>query len=425
MQLVLEQRQDLKLVMTPQLRQSIELLQYSTYEIDQFLKELAVENPLIELEYDSSGFKDRAVSSDKHSAVQAIDFVKQDVNKRDELYLLAKVTFHDDESIRALRTIIYNLDENGFFLNPNEWLNEEEYERGINQLQKIAPLGLGACDIKHCLSLQIQYTNNDDRALFLVKHHLNDLASKRYNKILQNMNITLDEVLEIEKFLKTLDPRPGSFLNDTPPQYILSDINVEQYNGDFVCTLNDRYLPKITLNSYYMNLTNDCKETSNYISHLYSEYKWLVTSMERRKKTLSIIMEVLLKKQHDFFKFGQSALKPLRLKDVAEEIEMHESTVSRAISNKVISTPVGIFELRSLLSSKLQTIEGEDASRSKVKHLIKTIIKKEDKLKPFSDQKISDFLKKEEGIIISRRTVTKYREELNIPISIQRKQRLS
>lgn len=188
MQLILEQRQDLKLVMTPQLRQSIELLQYSTYEIDQFLKELAVENPLIELEYDSSGFKDRAVSSDKHSAVQAIDFVKQDVNKRDELYLLAKVTFHDDESIRALRTIIYNLDENGFFLNPNEWLNEEEYERGINQLQKIAPLGLGACDIKHCLSLQIQYTNNDDRALFLVKHHLNDLASKRYNKISQNTN---------------------------------------------------------------------------------------------------------------------------------------------------------------------------------------------------------------------------------------------
>lgn len=422
MQLALKQSQDLKLVMTPQLRQSIELLQYSTIEIDQFLKEIAIENPLIELEYDLEEMKDGVKRGDKNSTFQTIDFVGQDVDKRDELYLLARMTLHDENLINTMGTIIYNLDENGYFSNPNEWLDEDQYVRGLNQLQKIAPLGLGARDIKHCLSLQIKHTTNDDKALFLVNYHLKDLANKRYNKILQNMHITLEEVFEIEKYLKKLDPKPGSFLNNPPPQYIMSDINVERYNGEFVFTLNNHYLPRITLNPFYLNLTNDCKETSNYVAQLHSEYNWLVASMKRRQKTLSLIMGVLLKKQHDFFKFGQPALKPLKLKDVAAEIEMHESTVSRAISNKIISTPVGIYELRSLLNSKLQTMEGEDTSRSKVEHLIKSIIKKEDKSKPFSDQNISNILKKEEGIIISRRTVTKYREQLNIPTSIQRKQ---
>ncbi len=258
-------------------------------------------------------------------------------------------------------------------------------------------------------------------AAYLVEHHLNLLADHKWNEIALQMNIEMKEVKELYDFIQTLNPRPGSFISNSSTEYLTPDIIVESKDDKLVFHLNDGYLPTIQITANYSQQLQSKNDVSKYIQTQYKNVQWLLSSIEQRRNTIIKIVQVLLEKQQSFFINGFPSLKPLTLKEVADEIEMHESTVSRATSNKVIQTAFGSFELRLLFTSKLESADGTSISQTTVKTLLENFVAQENKFKPYSDQKIAEYFNSEKGITISRRTISKYREELNIPSSSKRK----
>ena len=429
MELMLQQKQTLNLVMTPELRQAIELLQFSTYELYQFLQERALENPLIDLveKHDVPGDQAPSIWKVDDENKNPIDFVSSgEKGMREILIDQARWLNITEKNWNVLRYLILNLDENGYLpLTNNEIatqlnISNEKVEEGIQLLQRMEPAGLGARNLSECLLLQVQrYYPDEKLAKKVITEHLQLLADRKWETIAKKCNVTLEQVKEVYDLIQTLNPRPCTNISNPSVEYLHPDIIVEEEAGTFHIYLNDSYLPDIQFNSDYSELLSD--KVPAYVQNQFKNYQWLKNSMEQRRTTILKIMEVIINKQRDFFINGFKSLQPLTLKDVAKEIGMHESTVSRATANKVIQTPKGSFDLRLLFSTKLEGSQGETTSQTKVKVLLEDIIKKEDKYKPLSDQKISDLLK-EQGIKISRRTVAKYREELNIPSSSRRKE---
>lgn len=429
MELVLHQRQELNLIMTNELRQAISLLQYSTYELYQYIKEQELENPLIELEEQKNELLPDAKYNSKPTSKQTADLIiNNEIGMRDNLLEQAKFLFHETEDRKLVGYLIHNLDDNGYLDLSNyetftDRYDENEIDRGIQLLQHIGPRGIGARNLKECLLLQLTNDGPEEKlAECLIHNHLNFLANRKWGEISSRMNIPLIKVQEIYDFILTLNPKPCSCIADFSIEYLTPDIIVEIKESGISYYLNDSYLPAIHLNNQYVSMLNNQDETSKYISDQYTNYQWLLSSIEQRRQTILKIVKAIIKKQERFFKDGFIALEPLTLKEIAEEIEMHESTVSRATMNKVIQTPTGTFDLKIFFSSKLENADGSSISQSKVKALLKTLIEQENKCKPFSDQKIADYFHHEKKITISRRTITKYREELNIPSSVMRKQ---
>ncbi|MHA6261483.1 RNA polymerase factor sigma-54 [Sporosarcina sp. CAU 1771] len=428
MELILHQKQDLQLKMTFELRQAIELLQYSTSELEQYIKQQELENPLIELrekDEQPSNNDDLSKSSKSYNSKEApIDIINyENINMRDSLFELAKLMFSDDYTRRLLKHLIYNLDDNGYLQEIDlNVFSEDEIEHGIHILQTVGPVGIGARNLNECLALQVQYSYPEEKlAIILIENYLDLVAERKWNKISTLMKIPLVEVKYLFDFIQSLNPRPCTFISDFSADYTTPDIIVEENNNQFVFHLNDHHLPSIHMNSDYSHHLHKKDELSSHIASYYKNYQWLISSIEQRRNTITKIMHVLLAKQHDFFKYGKQSLQPLTLSDVADEIEMHESTISRATINKVIQTPLGSFDLRVLFTSKVKTLDGESVSQSNVKALLQSFVAKENKQKPHSDQKIADYLTKEKGISISRRTISKYRDEMNIPSSSRRK----
>jgi len=348
---------------------------------------------------------------------------------RSQLVEQAMLLFKDPRDQKLVRFILYNIDDNGYLqLTENDFPTHEEFNiveitRGIHLLQQIGPIGIGARDLKECLLLQIAYEYPGHKlAESLIKNHLDLLANRKWNEIASIMDISLEEVKEITDFIKTLNPRPCASLADFSVEYLNPDIIVEFKDKSLSFYLNDRYLPTIHIANNYTSALTSNDETSKYIQKKLANYNWLISSIEQRRQTIIKIMKVIIEKQEAFFTDGFIALKPLTLKEVADEIDMHESTVSRATTNKVIQTPQGSFDLRMLFTSKLETGDGDDISQTTLKALLEGMIANENKQKPLSDQNIADHFKSENNIIISRRTISKYREELNIPSSRMRKE---
>lgn len=428
MEIALTQRQDLSLVMTFKLKQAIELLQYSTYDLYQYIKEQEIENPLIKLEEHSTDSFSSDRSNGKKisngSSQQMTDYAKSNnTSMRNSLVDQVKMLFQQEEQ-QLLKYLIYNLDDNGFLrLTKNEPFDEPSIEKGIHLLQQIGPIGVGARSIQECLLLQIAYEYPDETdAKNLIENYLDLLANRKWQEISRSMKMSLAQVKEIVEFIKTLNPIPCADISDFSAEYIIPDIIVENKDGNLVYSLNESYLPDIQFNSEYTSLLHTKDESSKYITNQFSNYKWLLSSIEQRRLTILKIVEVLLTKQEKFFVEGFRSLKPLTLKDVATEIDMHESTVSRATMNKVIQTPQGTFDVRMLFTSKLETISGSSISQTEVKELLESYVKQENKCKPFSDQQIANYFNTEKGITIARRTISKYREELNIPPACRRKE---
>ena len=431
MDLALHQKQELHLKMTFELRQAIELLQYSTYELEQYIRQQELENPLIELKEKDDHFAyedrfNRPTQSASSSDMSMDANESPDTNMRDELFELAKLLFTDAQTQKLLNYLIYNLDDNGYLqFQDLDYIkfDEQQIDNGIHLLQSVGPTGIGARNLKECLLLQIEYDYPEEQlAAFLVKDHLELVANRKWNDIAATLNISLAQVKELFDFIQTLNPRPCSFISDFSATYTTPDIIVELKNRELVFHINDGFLPSIQMNKDYAHHLKAKDELSTHIHDYYKSYQWLLTSIEQRRNTMLKIMGVLLDKQQDFFKNGSSSLKPLTLSDVAEEIGMHESTVSRATMNKVMQTPLGSFDLRILFTSKVTTVDGDSISQSNVKALLQSFVAQENKFKPYSDQKIADYFKTEEGIAISRRTISKYREELRIPPSSRRKE---
>ncbi|MFZ3578697.1 RNA polymerase factor sigma-54 [Virgibacillus sp. DJP39] len=434
MEIVLQQRQTLDLVMTTELKQAIALLQYSTYELYQFIQEQQLENPLIELEdkkeaSDKGEFIDGRKSGTS-SSVDPFDFISSDEKcMRSDLVEQTKWLDIKEHEKSVLQYLIYSLDEHGYLpLSDAEIasyleLTVVEVTRSISILQQMDPVGLGARDLRECLLLQIKYYYPDEQvAEHVVRDHLDLLANKKWHVIAKTLGITLEEIKTAYDLIKTLNPKPCSLLSSESTEYLNPDVIVDNIEGKFVVYMNDGYLPEVHFNNQYSNKLNNKDELGKYVQDKFRNYQWLVNSIEQRKQTILKITHAILQKQQGFFLCGFSELKPLTLKEIAKEINMHESTVSRATANKVIQTPNGSFEFRIFFTSKLRTKDGDSTSQTKVKLLLEDFVRQENKFKPASDQKIADYFKTTKGITISRRTVAKYREQLKIPPTSKRKE---
>lgn len=421
MQLSLKQSQELQLKMNLQLRQAIELLQYSTTELEIFIREQELKNPLIQL----TEPKERSAIQTRYlPREQLIEKISRtSITIREELVQQVNCTFSDKNIIRVLHYIIHNLNNKGYFEeHENNPFNEQEITEGIQLLQYIGPHGIGARSLQECLLLQCKKDSHCPKyAPVIISNYLEALSNKQYKEILQLLPIKLPELYELEHYIKSL--RPLIPLNDEEEEifHITPDIIIEIENNQISMSLNDRYLPQISIVPEYASILKNTSDGSSYLKKYYNEYNWLLTSIEQRRTNIIKVMQVLIQRQRNFFVQEEHMIEPLTLREVAHEIGLHESTVSRITNNKYIQTPFGTFELKKLFSSKLPTADGGIISQSTVKSLLIAYINQEKKEKPYTDQKITDYFNQIHGIEISRRTIAKYREELNIPVASKRK----
>lgn len=298
----------------------------------------------------------------------------------------------------------------------------EKCESLLRLLQSFEPIGIGSRNLTECLYVQIMRKEDAPKlAAKLVKDHLVELADRKFHTLAEKFGVSIDDVQNVLTFIQNLNPHPVIEVSPTKQEYIIPDIIVEEYNNEYIIRINDIFLPQISVNTYYEELlrTNANEEANEFLKTKLSDAYLLMRGIEQRHETLYKVAKVILDKQKSFLKKGKKALLPLRLKDVADIVELHESTVSRTISNKYIQTPQGIFAIKSLFVRGVKMQSGEIESTIFIKDKIKSIIGKEDAKKPFSDQKIANMLLAE-GIQIARRTVAKYREELGILQSTKR-----
>ena len=423
MDMVLQQKQQLGLQMTTELRQAIELLQLSTYDLELYIREQELENPIIELQESKAkdSFQERQSFTSSSQEQQSDEWMKQhEVSKRDQMIRQVEIDFTDEETKHLLKTLIQGLDDNGYL--SVEMHYTKDVERGIELLQHIGPPGIGSRTLQECLLLQVASCADYPELMeTFISDYLPHVAERKWQDIAKGLDVTLQHVNDMHNFLLTLNPRPCPELCDSETEFMIPDVIVTQEEDELSFHLNDRTLPKIGLREEYISSLKGSSDLSTYLRDYHKQAQWLQSSIEQRRNTIIRIVTVLLEKQPVFFRQGREFLQPMTMKEIADSIDMHESTISRAVSNKMIQTPAGTFEIRSLFTSKLAAQDGDSVSQSAVKASIRKLVADEDKRKPLSDQKIADYFLKEQGVTISRRTINKYREEMQIAASSKRK----
>ena len=348
-----------------------------------------------------------------------------DFNDQEERVAVALIgNINDDGYLKALDPNGRSIDsESILHMIANEVDNDLEYvEEVLELVQGFDPPGVGARDLKECLLIQAQHQGHGAIVEDVIEHHLTLLESRNFPAIAKAMDIEMEEVAMAADLITDLEPRPGRPFSTESARYITPDIFIKkQEDGTFKAVLNEDGMPRLKISQFYRNALRqaDSSETKKYVTEKLNAAAFLIRSIQQRQKTIVKVTESIIKFQGAFLEKGVEALKPLILKDVADDIEMHESTVSRVTSNKYVHTPQGIFELKYFFNSSIQGDNGDLASEA-VKSKIKGLISKEDSKKPLSDQKIADILK-DDGVNIARRTVAKYREAMNILPSSRRK----
>ncbi len=467
-----------QLVMTPQLQQAIKLLQLSRMELVDVVTQELAENPLLEEGLDSkdegddfSSLVDEPQETFDVSPEQEVKGESEGLNDIDwqtylEGYNLSsgdsRDSYEDQEerpSYESLLTkqesladhllwqlglssfseedrevaaeIIGNLDDSGYLHASTQELAEimtlpvEKVDQVLRMVQQFDPAGVACRDLRECLLLQLERMDlAQSLAVRILTECLPELEGRKYPVIARQLKVSLEEVLAEAKLISELDPRPGRAYNEEDVHYIVPDIFVHKVGDEYVVTQNDEGLPNLRINSFYRNALTDSdsvdKKAGEYIQDKMRSAVWLIKSIHQRQRTIYKVTKSIVKFQRDFFDHGIEHLKPLVLRDVAEDIEMHESTVSRVTTNKYVQTPQGLFELKFFFNSGINTADGDAVASESVKSRIKEIIAAEDPKKPYSDQKIVSLLK-EQDINIARRTVTKYREMLGLGSSTERK----
>ncbi|MCB9701559.1 MAG: RNA polymerase factor sigma-54 [Myxococcales bacterium] len=296
-------------------------------------------------------------------------------------------------------------------------------ESVLRRVQLLDPVAVGARNLAECLWIQANHPEHpieDPLVLAIIAKHLHNLENRNYQAIARDVGEALEEVYEATKVIMGLDPRPAREYVSESPQYIVPDVYIQKVGDDFVVTLNDDGLPKLKISNYYRSAIHSDAKAKEYISERLRSAQWLIRSIQQRQRTIVKVTKSILKFQREFFEKGVHYLRPLILKDVAEDISMHESTVSRVTTNKYVHTPQGIFELKYFFNTGISRRGGDELASEAVKTKIKVLIDNEDPAKPYSDQKIVELLRKE-GIDIARRTVAKYREQLNVLSSSKRR----
>lgn len=454
-ELSIEQKQTQTLSMTPELIQAIKILQFNTQELNEYIKEELLENPVLEndrdpeeelsADIDLDSLKDSILESDARLST----YREYDPNDDDEPasdpgayvafrtslteHLLMQLHFSGLEGKDAAigRYIVEAIDPNGYIGIPLEEAASavsarlEDAERVLKVIQTFEPAGVGARNLSECLMIQLEQAGEvaDDVAYF-VKNELEDLAANKISKIGREMGISTARVLEIAKLIRKLEPKPGRLYDaDETVKYIIPDITVDEIDGRYRVIMNDRGTPRLMVSSYYESLRNEASansELAKYLNDRFNSAVWLMKSIERRKNTICRVASAIVDYQQDFFRKGELYLKPLTLKQIADEVDVHESTVSRSINGKYLQCARGVLELKYFFSSGVYSDDGEGVSSSSVKMMIKDIISGENPKKPYSDLQIANMLTRR-GVAISRRTVAKYREEAGIRSSTGRK----
>ena len=459
--------------MTPQLQIAIKLLQLSRLELMDTIQQELEENPALEevtdvVDEEESAEQSEAVAaekpikevtieekindnidwsnyldeynssgrihfeSEKKSAPNFESFVARKESLNEHLLWQLLMTVQAKEQQRIGSLIIGNLDKDGYLKVSVEELvvsgksTTEKVNEILSLMQTFDPIGVCARDLSECLLIQARHLELDNTIVTnIIGNHLKHLENKSYKALSRALKVSIEEILSAVNVIKALEPRPGRQFSDEQPQYIIPDIFVYKSENEFVIMINDEGMPKLRLSSFYKNTIKRGEKISgnakNYMQEKMRSASWLIKSIYQRQKTIYRVVESILKFQQDFFEKGIAYLKPMVLKDVAQDIGMHESTISRVTTNKYAYTPQGIFELKYFFNSSINRIDGEAIASISVQEKIKQIIAGEDPKKPYSDDKISKLLK-HLNINIARRTVAKYRERLKVLPSNKRKQ---
>lgn len=340
-----------------------------------------------------------------------------------------------DQAIAA--AIIDSINDDGYLGTTLEEIHEgllaehpdvelDEVAAVLHRIQHFDPLGVGARNLGECLEIQLKEMPVDTpwlaEALKLITQHLDLLGARDYTQIMRRMKLEEGELQAVIALIQTLNPRPGSQIAGAAPQYIVPDVFVSKRNGRWRVDLNPEAAPKLRINAQYASLVKraDNSDDNNYLRNHLQEARWFLKSLQSRNETLLKVATCIVERQRGFFEYGEQAMKPLVLRDVAEAVEMHESTISRVTTQKYMHTPRGIYEFKYFFSSHVGTADGGECSATAIRAMIKKLVADEPANKPLSDSKIAELLEKE-GINVARRTIAKYREALNIPPSNERK----
>ncbi|MFA9424316.1 MAG: RNA polymerase factor sigma-54, partial [Sedimentibacter sp.] len=456
-----------KLIMTPELRQAIQILQFNNVELMEFIYKQLEVNPFLETvdnknqesglndeeqpnfdkssekdeidwkeiteKYDDLSYKayEKAAESDDKQTFES--YTSKKMSLKDHLMVQLGVSVKNNREQRIGEFIIESLDNKGYLgcslQDVSLLLNEDivEVERILHLIQTLDPVGVGARNLSECLMIQLKDKGIQDKnAYTIAEKYLEEIATNKIQKIAKDLHITVARVQSICDIIKMLEPKPsrGFIVDSDNIRYIVPDITIEKINGEFIIIVNDNNLPMLSISNYYKKMASnlDDKEANKFLSDKLNSSMWLIKSIEQRRMTLYKVAESILKFQKNFFEEGKKALKPLVLKAVAEDIGVHESTVSRATNGKYVQTPMGLFELKYFFASSLSENDGigEGVSSTSVKTQIQKLINDENAQKPLSDQKIAEILVAD-GINISRRTVAKYRDEMRISSSSMRR----
>lgn len=445
MQLEINVKQSLTIKLTQEMQQSLQILQMSAMELQTSLAEKVSENPLLNIEYqDHQGdFKSiekmALLKNEYHSTTyeksETQDYLhaKKSFNREIEdieKYLIEQIPSSSPLSAAEEKILFFyikNLSESGYLEVSVETaaerfgVTEETAEKVMKLLQTFEPAGIGARSLKECLLIQIAKTHsNSSLPYVIIEHHFDELAQGALKKMAGCCKVSKPEIQEAVDFIRSLKPKPLQEAVRGSVEYVIPDILVDKVGGEWVVSVNRGHIPVISVNEYYTQMMKSCDtQTKEYLIANLKDASILIQGLEQRDRTLYRLARLLIEVQPDFFGKGITALKPMRLKDVAELLEVHESTISRAVNSKYIQTPLGIFKLQALFAKGFVNTEGKTESTSHIKAKIKEIIETENIQKPFSDQKLVTLLK-QENIHISRRTVAKYREELLISNSAKR-----
>ncbi|MGI6575953.1 MAG: RNA polymerase factor sigma-54 [bacterium] len=454
----LDMEQTQKLIMTPELRQAITVLQLSSLELSEYIEQELLENPLLELDtgdveasvpqkeeelYDIDWqdyfddisdlgyprFKQQHLDMNEGRAFE--QFFSREASLYDHLWWQLHLALPQGLRRDLGEFIIGNLDENGYLtcgikeIAQLQQVSETEVWEVLQIIQGFDPPGVGAQSLEECLLIQVKVLGVEDPIINnIIRSYLTDIAQNRLAFIANKLGVTVQRVQTARDFLRTLDPKPGRQFAAVPGgNYIIPDVMVEKVGNDYVVIVNDVATPRLIISPHYrriLNLHEAGEQARVYIESKLNSARWLIKSIEQRRLTLYKIAETIVEYQRDFFDEGIRFLKPLTLRQIAQAVGVHESTVSRATSNKYIQTHRGVYPLRFFFASGVENISGTSTSSQSIKQMLKELIGQEKECAPYSDQKLADLLQKQ-GLMISRRTVAKYRQEMGIPPSNCRK----
>lgn len=476
-ELTIEQSQ--KLIMTPELIQAIQILQFNTQELENYVEEQLLTNPILETANTASSdhiegesVKPEEEFSSKTETTGTEDFREKENTEIDwaehfkekgyddisyrqwehnsenndytyEQYVSSEITLTEHlmfqlqfapvkHSYRNIgRYIIESLDENGYMtLEVDEIAKElgvslDYVNIVLEAIQGFEPIGVGAKNLKDCLLIQLRHQNNNTPLIEeVINNYLEDIACNRLNNIAKALNVTVKEIQEVGDIIKGLEPKPGrQFSSTDETRYIIPDVTVEKIDGEFIVTVNESSAPRLNISHYYQKMLINADKESNiskFLTGRLNSALWIIKSIEQRKQTIYNVVSAVVKYQVDFFEKGPKHLKTLTLKQIADEVGIHESTVSRSINGKYMQSPRGMFEIKYFFTSGVLGNSGQGISSESIKTLIREIVENEDPKAPLSDQAMVGLLA-ERGIEISRRTVAKYRDEMHLPSSSKRK----